>query len=719
MEKIIGSSSTLARRGIWLIIMVVCVGYLLMWIMMPTMVYKMTWQPNLRAQLNSTYYGTQGPNLLVYTFPVLFVAAAASVYLHRGKKVSHHEHHREGDKNGRLGRWRQPMVVRGPLGIVSGIELGFFILFIALLVWSYTTYLRVGFSNISPSQIEEDGGKLWKAKLDSAALRLALIGNICLAFLFFPVTRASSVLPLFGLTSEGSIKYHTWLGNLVMLLFTSHGICYIVFWHATNDLSQILKWQHVGVANVPGELALLAGLCMWATTIPRVRRKFFELFFYTHYLYILFVFFFILHVGITFACIMMPGFYLFMIDRYLRFLQSRKCVRLVSARLLPSCQVMELNFSKSPGLSYTPTSIIFINVPSISKLQWHPFSIISSSNLEQDKLSVAMKVEGSWTRKLYEKLAASSSSTDPIHHLEVSVEGPYGPASTNFLRHDTLVMVAGGSGITPFMSMIRELIYVKTTLKWKTPKLILICAFNKSSKLAMLDLLLPTSGVPADISDLELQIEAYVTGEKEPAAKHINIKELHNQIMVWFKPKGSDAPISAILGQNGWLWLAAIISSSFTAYLLFMGILTRYYIYPIDHNTNKIFSSSTRSTLNILLICVSIAATTSTAVLWNKKRNAMETTMQITNMEGESWPNISNAADRELESLPHQSLVQSTKVHYGERPDLKRLLSDCKGSSSSTGVLVSGPKSMRHEVATICSSGLGRNLHFQAISFSW
>lgn len=48
---------------------------------------------------------------------------------------------------------------------------------------------------------------------------------------------------------------------------------------------------------------------------------------------------------------------------------------------------------------------------------------------------------------------------------------------------------------------------------------------------------------------------------------------------------------------------------------------------------------------------------------------------------------------------------------------LAEILFECKGSS--VGVLVSGPKKMRHEVATICSSGLAENMHFESISFSW
>lgn len=110
----------------------------------------------------------------------------------------------------------------------------------------------------------------------------------------------------------------------------------------------MLKWAKNDKSNVAGEIALLSGLVMWVTTIPRIRRKMFELFFYTHQLYILFVIFFVFHVGFSYASIMLPSFYLFMVDRYLRFLQSRRGVRLVSARVLP-CETVELNFSKTLG----------------------------------------------------------------------------------------------------------------------------------------------------------------------------------------------------------------------------------------------------------------------------------------------------------------------------------------------------------------------------------
>lgn len=80
---------------------------------------------------------------------------------------------------------------------------------------------------------------------------------------------------------------------------------------------------------------------------------------------------------------------------------------------------------------------------------------------------------------------------------------------------------------------------------------------------------------------MQFQIEAYITQEHEiPTA---NTQKLIQTVC--FKPSPSDSPISAALGPNSWLWLSAIITSSFIMFLLLLAIVTRYYIYPIDHDS--------------------------------------------------------------------------------------------------------------------------------------
>ncbi|KAH0726494.1 hypothetical protein KY284_002359 [Solanum tuberosum] len=681
-------------------------GNLMMWVIMPTFTYYQKWVPVLVAATNSTFFDIQGPIMMNFTFPILFIAVLGCLYVHLEKKKSDIVTSSYCNKDW-LKILKKPKIIK-PLGIVTWIELFFLAMFIILCVWYFSAFVYFHYSTIT-TYAATKGVEVWQARIDRLALVIGLTGNICLTFLFYPVSRGSSILPLLGLTSEGSIKYHIWLGHMAMTLFTIHGLLFILFWAVSGRLHEMLTWDPHYISNVPGELGLLVGLILWATTFPAIRRRMFELFFYTHYLYILFMVFYLLHTGMFYACIMLPGFFLFLIDRYLRFLQSKQKVRLISARVL-TCETVELNFSKISGLEYSPTSIMFLNVPSISKLQWHPFTVTSNSNLESETISVVIKCEGSWTKKLYSVMSLPSS----VDRLDVSVEGPYGPASTHFLRHDTLVLISGGSGITPFISIIRELIYMSSTLKCKTPKILLVSVFRNTSQLSMLDLLLPIAGTPSGCSsNLDLQIEAYITREIEPA--HEKSEPLRT---ILFKPDHSDAPITPILGQNNWLWLAAIISSSFALYLLFVGLLYQYYVYPMDHGTNKVFPYHTRALFNMLFIAAAIVIAASAAFLWNKKKSARET-KQIQDMadSAKSLNLLIAYADQELESLPQQSLDKSIKTHYGHRPDLKRILLEVKGSS--VGVLASGPKTLRHDVAAICSSGLVENLHFESISFTW
>ncbi|PIN05823.1 Ferric reductase, NADH/NADPH oxidase [Handroanthus impetiginosus] len=696
----------LIRGAILLLALVVFLGNIMMWIIMPTDTYYNDWLPHILAATNSTFFGIQGPIMLDFTLPIMFIAVLGCIYLHLGKRNTSFTRSSERDRE--LGFMKRPMILKG-LGIVTVIELTLFTMFVALCGWYFAEFLSYLFKEVPPRSMAR-GEKLWETKLDRVALVTGLAGNLCLTFLFYPVTRGSSILPMLGLTSEASIKYHIWLGNMTMALFTAHGILYIIYWAITNRLSEMLKWDDHFISNVAGEISLLCGLALWVTTYPKIRRKMFELFLYAHYLYILFIVFFVFHIGIGLTCIMLPGFYLFMIDRYLRFLQSRQKVRLVSARILP-CEILELNFSKSQGLDYNPTSTIYVNVPTISKLQWHPFTISSNSNLEPERLSVLIKCEGSWTKKLYDMISSPTS----IDHLQVSVEGPYGPATTNFLRHDTLVMISGGSGIAPMISIIKELIFISSTSKHKIPKIMLISAFKNTSYLSTLDLILPTSATSSNSGNLDLQIEAYITREKG----HPNEKQEPLRTIL-FKPKASDSPISPTLGPSSWLFLAAIISSSFIIFLILLGIFTQYIIYPIDHNTSKLYSYAKKASMNMLFICFSIVIAASGAFLWNKKQNAMEE-KQIQDMEElankKTLNSLFDKDDVELESLPLEPVTKAINVHYGQRPNLKRILLEIRESKA--GVLVSGPKKMREDVAAICSRGKTNNLHFESISFTW
>uniref|UniRef100_A0A7N0UC83 Ferric reductase NAD binding domain-containing protein n=1 Tax=Kalanchoe fedtschenkoi TaxID=63787 RepID=A0A7N0UC83_KALFE len=309
--------------------------------------------------------------------------------------------------------------------------------------------------------------------------------------------------------------------------------------------------------------------------------------------------------------------------------------------------------------------------------------------------------------------------------------GGISPADFLFDRHETLVMVSGGSGITPFMSVIRGLVHASSNAQ-KTPKvvfspspiptlvrypdriIVLICAFKSSSDLAVLELLLPLSATcPATFANLDIRIEAYVTREREPSTESSKVVST-----IWFKPKKSDTAISPTLGPNSWLFLAVIISSSFVMSLILIGFLTRYLIYPTDKNTDKIYSNSLKTLIYMASFCSSIVFAASAAFMWSKRRCDRDASQVNHTVTLPDSAHGSCRNDTVLESQPEKSLARVTNVRYGARPDLRRILSE-RGDGSSTGVLVCGPKEMQRDVASVCSAASAANIHLEFISFSW
>ncbi|KAJ0977199.1 hypothetical protein J5N97_012673 [Dioscorea zingiberensis] len=69
--------------------------------------------------------------------------------------------------------------------------------------------------------------------------------------------------------------------------------------------------------------------------------------------------------------------FLFILDRFLRFCQSRPSVDIISAACRP-CGTTELILSKPANLRYNALSFVFLQVRELSWLQWHPFSVSSS-----------------------------------------------------------------------------------------------------------------------------------------------------------------------------------------------------------------------------------------------------------------------------------------------------------------------------------------------------
>ncbi|KAM0034277.1 putative ferric-chelate reductase (NADH) [Helianthus debilis subsp. tardiflorus] len=82
--------SNMIQPAIRLIAMVIFLGYMMIWVMMPTNTFWLHWLPRIHSATDSTFLGQQGGNILVYTAPILLIAALACIYLHLENKPSYH-----------------------------------------------------------------------------------------------------------------------------------------------------------------------------------------------------------------------------------------------------------------------------------------------------------------------------------------------------------------------------------------------------------------------------------------------------------------------------------------------------------------------------------------------------------------------------------------------------------------------------------------------------
>ncbi|WP_299474436.1 ferric reductase-like transmembrane domain-containing protein [uncultured Roseibium sp.] len=97
-------------------------------------------------------------------------------------------------------------------------------------------------------------------------------------------------------------------------------------------------------------------------------------------------------------------------------------------------------------LKFKPGQFAFVEVQGKGWSEPHPFTISSAPN--EDRLRFTMKVLGDWTRKVREELKPGG---------EVIVRGPYGRFDASKTASKQQVWIAGGIGLTPFLSKLRAM----------------------------------------------------------------------------------------------------------------------------------------------------------------------------------------------------------------------------------------------------------------------
>ena len=101
----------------------------------------------------------------------------------------------------------------------------------------------------------------------------------------------------------------------------------------------------------------------------------------------------------------------------------------------PTGDVIRLTFDKG-DLDYQPGQYIFLCVPGLTRLQYHPFSISSAPHT--DKVTLHIRVLGGWTRRLMEYVRNKSS-------VHVLLDGPVGEVNLDIMgaTYEHFILVSG------------------------------------------------------------------------------------------------------------------------------------------------------------------------------------------------------------------------------------------------------------------------------------
>ncbi|XP_047069439.1 respiratory burst oxidase homolog protein E-like isoform X4 [Lolium rigidum] len=175
------------------------------------------------------------------------------------------------------------------------------------------------------------------------------------------------------------------------------------------------------------------------------------------------------HQRTTWMYIAVP-FVLHVGERTLRAFRSKaQAVKILKVCLLPG-NVLTITMSKPCGFRYRSGQYVFLQCPTVSPFEWHPFSITSAPG--DDYISVHIQTRGDWTQELkhifvenyfspclprrasFGELGMAEQKSPP----RLLVDGPYGAPAQDFRNYDVLLLVGLGIGATPFISILRDLL---------------------------------------------------------------------------------------------------------------------------------------------------------------------------------------------------------------------------------------------------------------------
>ncbi|GAA5839445.1 hypothetical protein JCM5353_008703 [Sporobolomyces roseus] len=254
---------------------------------------------------------------------------------------------------------------------------------------------------------------------------------------------------LLGSSYEKFNYLHRVAGRLVMLASLLHALLFL------RKTGWEVDWQ--SDTHVTGIVAVLALSMIFISSLKPVRDAFYQFFLVCHILgFVTFLIAVQLHVPSTARPYTLACLFNYVFDLFLRIIKTR----ITTVSLAPLAAETTMIQSNSLNDGWRAGQHVFVRVWTWRRwFESHPFSIAVASSAQSPldsnshKLTLLAKSCGGFTRSLYDQ---STSGSTP---LSCTIEGPYGhPLSLNFASYQSVLLFAGGSGITYCASIFEELV---------------------------------------------------------------------------------------------------------------------------------------------------------------------------------------------------------------------------------------------------------------------
>ena len=249
---------------------------------------------------------------------------------------------------------------------------------------------------------------------------------------------------------DEAVTFHRILGHTLFGLAVGHGASELVSIATASDVTQQLV--RTEVLTGIGWLALFA--IMWLFSLAWIRRSGrFELFYFTHLLYIPWFAVAIVHAGSVFFAggVGVVGL---VAEHVIR--RRRRNVRApITRSAAMRSAVTRLEIARPPAFAFSPGDYVFLRVPEIARREWHPFTI--SSAPESPALTIHVRSLGNWSSALRKRVEDDEAlgSTEPI---DAYIDGPYGSPSRHIFDSRYAVLIGAGIGVTPFASILESIL---------------------------------------------------------------------------------------------------------------------------------------------------------------------------------------------------------------------------------------------------------------------